>query len=117
MGAILSHATKITDKQIYAASSALANSVLPEEKAEGRLYPDLKRIRRVSAEVAAAVIAKVVEEGLARNEEILSPSFKSFLGNSVESREKLIKFVENNMWDTIDDKFFDATPLMEKSKL
>ncbi|CAJ0834956.1 1651_t:CDS:2, partial [Entrophospora sp. SA101] len=109
LGAILAQATKITDKQLYAAASALANSVLPEEKAQGRLlYPDLKRIRRVSAEVAAAVIVEIVEEGLASNKEMLSPDFKQLLNNSNESREKLISFVESNMWNTTDNKFFDS---------
>ncbi|CAJ0766684.1 883_t:CDS:1, partial [Entrophospora sp. SA101] len=109
LGAILAQAKKITDKQIYAAASALANSVSPKEKAEGRLlYPDLKRIRRVSAEVAAAVIMEAVEEGLASNKEILSPGFQHLLNNTTESKEKLISFVESNMWDTTDNKFFDA---------
>ncbi|CAJ0751274.1 16134_t:CDS:2 [Entrophospora sp. SA101] len=115
LGAILAQAKKITDKQIYAAASALANSVSPKEKAEGRLlYPDLKRIRRVSAEVAAAVIMEAVEEGLASNKEILSPGFQHLLNNTTESKEKLISFVESNMWDTTDNKFFDASPFKKK---
>lgn len=53
--------TKITDKMLYKASVACSETMNEEEKAEGRTFPNLARIRDVSHAVACAVI----NEGLA----------------------------------------------------
>ncbi|KAG5456420.1 MAG: hypothetical protein BJ554DRAFT_3847, partial [Olpidium bornovanus] len=53
-GAILARPPKITDGMIYAAARAVADSLTPEEKEAGQLYPRINRIRDVSAQVAAA---------------------------------------------------------------
>lgn len=41
---------------VEAASLALADSLTPEERAEDRVYPNLTRIRRISALIASRVI-------------------------------------------------------------
>ncbi|KAI7877380.1 hypothetical protein K492DRAFT_150701 [Lichtheimia hyalospora FSU 10163] len=56
MGAALAHPATITDRMIYVAAKALADSLTPQEQQEGYLYPALDRIRQVSAQVAAAVM-------------------------------------------------------------
>ena len=58
LGAVVSGATMITDKMLYAASEAVAASLTEEERAEGRVYPRVARIRQVSLKVATEV-AKV----------------------------------------------------------
>ncbi|MBK9053273.1 MAG: NAD-dependent malic enzyme [Chloroflexi bacterium] len=45
----------VTDEMFMAAAKALAQTVTPEELAQGRIYPALTRIREVSAILAAAV--------------------------------------------------------------
>eukprot|EP00624_Nannochloropsis_granulata_P001717 evm.model.NODE_18350_length_9544_cov_24.339689.1 len=58
LGAVVSGATIITDKMLYAASEAVAASLTDEERAEGRVFPRVARIRQVSLKVATEV-AKV----------------------------------------------------------
>ena len=54
---------KITDKMLYEAALAIANSLTSQEEAEGRTFPDIARIRDVSLAVAKAIII----EGRKRN--------------------------------------------------
>jgi malate dehydrogenase (oxaloacetate-decarboxylating) len=61
LGALVSHATKITDRMFLAASRAV--SALARD---GRLLPDLEDIRDVSAHVAKAVACEARDAGLAR---------------------------------------------------
>ena len=56
---MVSGATIITDKMLYAASEAVAASLTEEERAEGRVFPRVARIRQVSLKVATEV-AKVI---------------------------------------------------------
>ncbi|KAL6077186.1 NAD-dependent malic enzyme [Balamuthia mandrillaris] len=65
-GAVLARATKVTDAMISAAAVALSNCVTEEELAQGRIYPKLDRIRDISARVAATVMEKAFEEGVAQ---------------------------------------------------
>ena len=53
--------SQITDRMLYVASVACSDSMNDEEKSEGRTFPNVKRIREVSHQVACAVI----NEGLA----------------------------------------------------
>ncbi|CAG8481387.1 7801_t:CDS:2 [Ambispora leptoticha] len=111
LGALLAKPRIITDKQIYKSASALAYSLNDEEIALDMLYPKLTRIRHVSAEVASAVIIQIVEEGLARDETVIS-----LVKNDLEvlktckgpQWENLVKFVEENMWDHGREKFFEC---------
>jgi malate dehydrogenase (oxaloacetate-decarboxylating)(NADP+) len=49
----------------YVAAVACMNAMTPEEMAEGRTFPELKRIREVSHAVALAVVEEAIEAGLA----------------------------------------------------
>jgi malate dehydrogenase (oxaloacetate-decarboxylating)(NADP+) len=45
----------VSDEMFMAAAKELANTVTPDELAQGRIYPNLTRIREVSAVIAVAV--------------------------------------------------------------
>ncbi|CAG8686766.1 7201_t:CDS:2, partial [Cetraspora pellucida] len=119
LGAILARPDRITDRQIYASASALAESLTTEEVEQNFLYPAIQRIRRVSAQVAAAVIVTSVDEGLARNPEINSlvkRNLPECLSRSGEKWQELVKYVEEKMWDPNNEKLFTCETLVEKSK-
>ncbi|CAM0138319.1 hypothetical protein VKS41_002868 [Umbelopsis sp. WA50703] len=96
LGASIAKPAHITDNMVYQSAAALADCLTPEEKGERRLYPNLKRIRQISAEVAAAVCIEAVKEGLARNPEIESV---------VKDRDQLIKYVMERMWTPESDGY------------
>lgn len=54
----------ITDKMLYEAALAIPKAMTKEEIAEGRTFPNIKRIREVSHLVAVAVIEEAIKEGL-----------------------------------------------------
>ncbi|KAF9906374.1 hypothetical protein EC991_000704 [Linnemannia zychae] len=93
LGGILAQPDTISDRLIYSAARACANALTVEERSQGLLYPVLPRIRQVSAEVAAAVVAESVAEGTARNEEAIKLV-------KTHDRDALLKFVTSNMWTT-----------------
>jgi malic enzyme len=86
-GSILAKATHISDRMIYEASKALADSLTPEELSQGWLYPSLVRIREVSVIVAAAVIEQALKEGASQQEELKQLSY-----------QELLEYVSSNMW-------------------
>eukprot|EP00817_Percolomonadidae_sp_ATCC50343_P001383 CAMPEP_0117420870 /NCGR_PEP_ID=MMETSP0758-20121206/2115_1 /TAXON_ID=63605 /ORGANISM="Percolomonas cosmopolitus, Strain AE-1 (ATCC 50343)" /LENGTH=511 /DNA_ID=CAMNT_0005202733 /DNA_START=276 /DNA_END=1811 /DNA_ORIENTATION=- len=87
LGAILCKAHYISDKMLFAASTALAETV-PDEFIEcGRVYPDVTNIREVSAKVAFAVI----KEALANNN-----YRKRVLGRM--SDDNLRAYIDTKMW-------------------
>lgn len=51
----------ITDSMLYRASVACTNTMTPEERAEGRTFPKIQRIRDVSLNVATAVIEEALK--------------------------------------------------------
>jgi malic enzyme len=120
LGAILAKPKYITDQQIYTSASALATSLTEEEKYLDLLYPVVKRIRHVSAQVAAAVIVETVAEGLARDKQIIE-----MVQNDIEvlktrkgrKWDKLVKFVQENMWDPDNEKFFNSEEVLNRSKM
>lgn len=65
MGAINCRAQRVTDRMFYAAARALADQVSEDSLALGRLYPDLRNIREISAQIAAAVCEVAFEQGIA----------------------------------------------------
>jgi len=58
--------TKISDSMLFATAVAVANSLSDQDRAEGRVYPKVEKIREVSIEVATAVARKAVEEGYSK---------------------------------------------------
>jgi malate dehydrogenase (oxaloacetate-decarboxylating)(NADP+) len=65
LGAIASGAQRITDEMFMRAALVLADLVTPADLAQGSLYPELPRIREVSAHIAAGVAKAAYERGLA----------------------------------------------------
>ncbi|BFZ62635.1 hypothetical protein YB2330_003736 [Saitoella coloradoensis] len=90
LGAILSKASRITETMIYASAESLASSLSEYEQSRGLVYPELSRIREISAIVAAGVIRKAVEEGVCESEEC---------NKLAGDEEGLLEFVKESMWD------------------
>jgi malate dehydrogenase (oxaloacetate-decarboxylating)(NADP+) len=65
LGVIVSRASRVTDTMFYAAARTLAGGVPQASLDQGLLYPRLREIRRVSAEIATAVAEVAYAEGLA----------------------------------------------------
>ncbi|KAJ3327049.1 hypothetical protein HDU76_012403 [Blyttiomyces sp. JEL0837] len=62
LAAVLSHATRVTDKMVHRSAVSLSENLSEEEKSAGMLYPRLERIREISAVVARDVILAALEE-------------------------------------------------------
>ena len=56
LGCILSRVKHVTDNMVEAASLGLANSLTPEERDLDLVYPQIDRIREISADIACSVI-------------------------------------------------------------
>jgi len=69
LGAIVSQARTITDEMFLAAAHSLANQVSDADLERGRIYPQLSRIRKVSALIAYDVAKLAFEKGLTDREE------------------------------------------------
>jgi malate dehydrogenase (oxaloacetate-decarboxylating)(NADP+) len=66
LGVIATKASRVTDEMFMAAAHTLAEQVTRDDLQQGSLYPPLKNIRDVSAQIAAAVAAVAYRRGLAR---------------------------------------------------
>lgn len=66
LGVIASEATRVTDEMFYTAARVLADLVTDGDLEIGRIYPDLNRIREVSAAIATAVAEVAFQRGLTR---------------------------------------------------
>jgi malate dehydrogenase (oxaloacetate-decarboxylating)(NADP+) len=66
LGVIASESTRVTDEMFYVAARTLAGLVTEQDLALGRIYPDLNRIREVSAAIGTAVAAVAFDRGLTR---------------------------------------------------
>lgn len=84
----MAEAACVTDDMVFAASKALADYVSKEQLAAGLLYPPLTEIRNISAHIAAAVISKAVEEGVAKSSAVTG-----------KSMTELIQLAKNSMFD------------------
>ncbi|CAI9100431.1 OLC1v1025177C1 [Oldenlandia corymbosa var. corymbosa] len=65
LGLVMSGAIRVHDDMLLAASEALANQVTDEHYAKGMIYPPFTNIRKISANIAAAVAAKAYDLGVA----------------------------------------------------
>ena len=66
LGALVSHAPRITGRMFLAASKAISRMVRPAQEANGLLLPDMEEIRAVSFQVAKAVATEARNAGLGR---------------------------------------------------
>ncbi|MBM3887608.1 MAG: NAD-dependent malic enzyme [Verrucomicrobia bacterium] len=82
LGIVACEIRHVTDRMFFRAARALAAQVLESDLAVGRVYPSLKRIREVSAGIAAAVAECAFKEGLAR----------------VRKPRDLLAFIQSQMW-------------------
>lgn len=64
-GVIISGAIRMHDDMLLAAAEALAAQVTKEHLAKGLIYPPFQNIRKISANIAAAVADKAYQLGLA----------------------------------------------------
>lgn len=65
LGALLAGARKVSDAMISASAASLAGQVTDAELARGQLYPDIGRLREITAVGAAAVCEQAYREDLA----------------------------------------------------
>eukprot|EP01089_Gocevia_fonbrunei_P000331 TRINITY_DN1034_c0_g1_i1.p1 TRINITY_DN1034_c0_g1~~TRINITY_DN1034_c0_g1_i1.p1 ORF type:complete len:571 (+),score=151.17 TRINITY_DN1034_c0_g1_i1:47-1759(+) len=82
-GAVAINAKEITEKMLAISATTLANCVTEEEFKNGRLYPELHRMRDVSARVAAAVADTAFQEGVA----------------GIERPADLLTYIKDSMFD------------------
>lgn len=86
LGLVMSGAIRVHDDMLLAASEALASQVTPEDFEKGLIYPSFKNIRKISAQIAAKVAAKVYELGLA---------------SRLPRPENLVKYAESCMYSPL----------------
>lgn len=65
LGVTLCGAKTVSDRMLYVAAEALANYVTEDELAQGKVFPNLAKIRDVSKKVAIAVIEEAIRTGQA----------------------------------------------------
>lgn len=61
----VSHASRVTDRMLYAAAKALSQCMTPEEIAKGQVFPSVNNIRHVSLKVATAVMQCALDDEVA----------------------------------------------------
>ena len=93
LGSLLSGARHITDGMLQAASECLASYITEEDIKKGILYPSIKSIRNVTAEVGAAVLRAAVAEGLAEGHGGVGSKELAHM-----SKEDIVEFVRGSMW-------------------
>jgi malate dehydrogenase (oxaloacetate-decarboxylating) len=87
LGAVLSRTKLVTIPLLVAAIKALAAQSPALKDPEAPLLPDVTEVRRVSVEIAAAVIKESVHEGLAQAEGI------------PKADKELREWIRAQMWD------------------
>lgn len=92
LGAILSKATSVTQDMIYASAESLSTSLTEQEKADGWLYPDIRRIREVSVVVTRGVIRAAQKNDVDR-----APELRNL------SDEQLDSYIRERMYDPFDE--------------
>ncbi|KAJ7064953.1 hypothetical protein C8F01DRAFT_782468 [Mycena amicta] len=88
LGAILARCSSVTDSMVESSSLGLANSLTPEEEDMNLLYPQIERIREISAFIAMQVIRAAQAAGVDQNTDL-----------RVMSDDELLAFVNAKMWN------------------
>ncbi len=109
LGCILSKVKHVTDSMVEAASLGLAGSLTPEEKDLGLVYPQIERIRDISAEIARSVIRAAQKEVCSLQPLLLKTGVDIgrliFQGVDraaelkVMDDEALLRYVKSRMWN------------------
>jgi malate dehydrogenase (oxaloacetate-decarboxylating)(NADP+) len=98
LGAILSKSVSITQDMIYASAESLSTSLNKQERADGWLYPDIRRIREVSVVVTRGVIRAAQKNGVDR-----ATNLRQLDDASLDS------FIKENMYDPFNEtEYFDG---------
>jgi malate dehydrogenase (oxaloacetate-decarboxylating) len=87
LGAILSRTRLLTPALLVAAVQALAAAAPIVTGTGAGLLPDVEDVREISVKIAASVIRKAVEDGLAEEKEIPTED------------EELEEWIREQMWD------------------
>ncbi|CAN1308667.1 NAD-dependent malic enzyme 59 kDa isoform, mitochondrial, partial [Linum perenne] len=93
LGALLSGARLITDGMLQAAAECLASYMTDDEIQRGVLYPSIKSIRDITAEVGAAVLRSAVSERLADGHGEVGPKELRQM-----SKDETVEYITRNMW-------------------
>ncbi|KAK7047464.1 hypothetical protein VNI00_006695 [Paramarasmius palmivorus] len=88
LGAIIGRVTSVTDSMVEASSLGLADSLTPEERALGLLYPKISRIREISAFIAKEVIRAAQKAGVDRSTDLRGMN-----------DSELLAFISSKMWN------------------
>lgn len=88
LGAILSKSSSVTDSMVEAASLGLANTLSDKERALDLLYPQVERIREISAYIAKEVIRAAQQANVDQSELLRSMDDVQLLG-----------FIKTKMWN------------------
>lgn len=70
LGAAVSKVSRITDAMIVAASHALSEFTTEEDLANGKIFPDILKMREISRFIAKKVCEQAVKENVSRVEKI-----------------------------------------------
>ena len=65
LGTLVAQARQVTDSMFEAAARRLAEEVRQEDLEAGSLYPPIAALRRTTARIAEAVMARAIEDGVA----------------------------------------------------
>lgn len=82
LGASMCQSSQVTDAMFYTAAKTLAEMVTDEELALGTVYPDLTKIRLISATIATAVCRMAFDAGMA----------------GIEEPDDIFKYVQDHMY-------------------
>lgn len=83
LGATVAGAKTITDRMLYVAAETLANFVSDEELSQGKVFPHINNIRKVSHKVAVSIVKEAIKDGQATT---LSEQDKSNLDDFVDKK-------------------------------
>jgi malate dehydrogenase (oxaloacetate-decarboxylating)(NADP+) len=87
LGAVLAKVSHVTEKMVEASALGLANALEPDERASDLIYPQLVRIREISARVAHAVIRAAQRDKVDRNVDLRTMS-----------DAQLLQWIEKKAW-------------------
>ena len=85
LGALLAKAAQLPEEVFLAGAEALASCVEPSDLEAGALYPELTRIREVSAHIAAKVAESLIAQGLSGDASLQpeAPGFAEFVASQM----------------------------------